>query len=141
MTWRPGGEVTASVFNPQPPVSSRKEYVLLEKSELCELRGEVKTLKKQFLELKKPEPENKSIKWLVSGAAAAVLLGACYAAYLLYGEKPGQAVDRSLVILIIVISNSVAQIFVDFFPSKIKAKYSALARLVPAIAAVAAFLK
>ena len=47
--------------------------------------------------------------------------------------------DLSSIILILVITNSMAQMCIDFFPATSKPFFSAIARVIPAIAAIAAY--
>lgn len=48
--------------------------------------------------------------------------------------------DAALVVLILVVTNSLAQMCIDFFPSSSKPLFSAIARVMPILAAVAAYL-
>jgi hypothetical protein len=48
--------------------------------------------------------------------------------------------DPLLVVLCIVIGNAFIQMCIDYFPSDIKPRFSALARIIPVVAAVIAYL-
>lgn len=70
--------------------------------------------------------------WLAVGS---LLGGVGYAWYL-----AAHGADLVKVLLVIVVANSAAQACIDFFPANIKPTFSAMARVLPMLVAIGAYL-